>query len=106
MLGRMFNKAVQVLAIRGIDDTQCGFKMFTREANQEVFARCKLDGFSFDFEALMIARDLGYRIDEVPIRWRHQEGSKVNVVRDGLRMLRDLVKLRVKGKRARLAKRA
>ncbi len=103
-LGRCFNKAVQILAIKGIDDTQCGFKMFTRAAAQDIFARCKLDGFSFDFEALMIARDLGYRIDEVPIRWSHQEGSKVVLLRDGPRMLRDLVKLRLKGKKARLGK--
>jgi dolichyl-phosphate beta-glucosyltransferase len=102
LLGRAFNKAVQLLAIKGIDDTQCGFKIFTRKATQDIFARCKLDGFSFDFEALMIARDLGYRIDEVPIRWRHQEGSKVVLLRDGPRMLRDLVKLRLKGKQARL----
>lgn len=103
-LGRCFNKAVQTLAIKGIDDTQCGFKMFTRTAAQDIFARCKLDGFSFDFEALMIARDLGYRIDEIPIRWAHQEGSKVVLLRDGPRMLRDLVKLRLKGKKARLGK--
>jgi len=101
-LGRAFNKAVQLLAVRGIDDTQCGFKMFRREAAQEIFRRCKLDGFSFDFEALMIGRDLGYRMDEVPIRWAHQEGSKVVLLRDGPRMLRDLVKLRMKGKRSRL----
>jgi dolichyl-phosphate beta-glucosyltransferase len=103
-LGRCFNRAVQLLAIKGIDDTQCGFKMFNRKAAQDVFSRCRLDGFSFDFEALMIARDLGYRIDEVPIRWSHQEGSKVVLMRDGPRMLRDLVKLRLKGKRARLGK--
>lgn len=101
-LGRCFNKAVKILAIKGIDDTQCGFKMFTRKAAQDVFARCTLDGFSFDFEALMIARDLGYRIDEVPIRWSHQEGSKVVLLRDGPRMLRDLVKLRFRGKKKRL----
>jgi dolichyl-phosphate beta-glucosyltransferase len=102
MAGRGFNTMVQWLAIKGIKDTQCGFKMFDRSAAAEIFARCKLDGFGFDFEALMIARDLGYRIDEVPIRWRHMEGSKVNLVRDGLRMLRDLLKLRSMGKRGRL----
>jgi len=102
MLGRSFNKAVQMLAISGIQDTQCGFKMFTSGAARAVFRRCKLDGFSFDFESLMIARDLGYRIDEVPIRWAHQEGSKVVLLRDGPRMLRDLVKLRLKGRAARL----
>ena len=102
LLGRAFNHAVQALAISGIQDTQCGFKMFTNGAAQSVFKRCKLDGFSFDFEALMIARDLGYRIDEVPIRWSHQEGSKVILFRDGPRMLRDLVRLRIKGKSARM----
>jgi dolichyl-phosphate beta-glucosyltransferase len=104
ILGRLFNRAVQLLAVKGIDDTQCGFKIFTQAASQEVFSRCKLDGFSFDFESLMIARDLGYRIDEVPIRWSHQEGSKVVLMRDGPRMLRDLVKLRLKGRRARLVR--
>ncbi|MFN3729658.1 MAG: dolichyl-phosphate beta-glucosyltransferase [Fimbriimonadaceae bacterium] len=102
MLGRAFNLAVQALAIRGIEDTQCGFKVFTRKSCDDIFSRCKLDGFGFDFESLMIARDLGYRIDEVPIRWKHIEGSKVVLMRDGPRMLRDLVKLRLMGKRARL----
>ncbi len=102
MLGRMFNKIVQLVGIRGIDDTQCGFKMFRREVAYDIFRRCKVEGFGFDFEALMIAKDLGYRIDEVPIRWRHQEGSKVSLVRDGSRMLFDLMKLRTKGKKRRL----
>ena len=104
LLGRIFNKAVQVLAIQGIDDTQCGFKLFTAEAAEQVFSRCKLNGFGFDFEALMIAKDLGLRIDEVPIRWSHQEGSKVVLFRDGPRMLGDLVKLRLQGRKSRLAK--
>ncbi len=102
LLGRAFNKAVQILAVRGIDDTQCGFKLFTADSAEQVFSRCKFDGFGFDFEALLIARDLGLRIDEVPIRWSHQEGSKVSILRDGPRMLRDLVKLRLMGKRKRL----
>lgn len=102
LLGRAFNKCVQLLCVKGIDDTQCGFKMFTAASAQEIFSRCKLDGFGFDFEAMMIARDLGYDIAEVPIRWRHQEGSKVVLLRDGPRMLRDLVKLRMWGKKTRL----
>ena len=101
-LGRAFNRAVQLLCVKGIDDTQCGFKMFTDEAAEDIFKRCKLDGFGFDFEAMMIARDLGYEIAEVPIRWRHQEGSKVVLMRDGPRMLRDLFKLRIQGKAGRL----
>ncbi len=101
-LGRIANKLVQALAIKGISDTQCGFKMFTKKANADIFSRCKMDGFSFDFEALMIARDLGYRIDEVPIRWSHQDGSKVVFWRDYPRSLRDLMKLRAMGSARRL----
>lgn len=95
LAGRMFNFAVQALSIRGIKDTQCGFKLFSREAARDIFPRCRFDGFSYDFEALMIGQKLGYTIAEVPIRWSHQEGSKVRLVRDGLRMLRDLVILRL-----------
>ncbi|MBI1756342.1 MAG: glycosyltransferase family 2 protein [Fimbriimonas ginsengisoli] len=102
-IGRLANKLIQTFGVRGIQDTQCGFKMFTREAAHEIFRRSKLDGFSFDFEALMLARDLGYRIDEVPIRWAHQEGSKVVFWRDYPRALRDLVKLRLMGRKRRMS---
>ncbi len=104
MLGRASNQLIQLLAIRGIHDTQCGFKMFTKKACRDVFSRCELNGFSFDFEALMIARDLGYRIDEVPIRWFHQEGSKVVFWRDYPRSFKDLIGLRMKGKKRRVMK--
>ncbi len=102
MFGRMANKLIQLLAVSGIKDTQCGFKMFTREVAHDIFKRCKLNEFGFDFECLMVARDLGYRIDEVPIRWLDQEGSKVVLMRDGPRALRDLVKIRMAGKKGRL----
>jgi dolichyl-phosphate beta-glucosyltransferase len=97
---------VQTLAVPGIKDTQCGFKLFPASVAKDVFSRCKLDGFGFDFEALMVARDLGLRIAEVPVRWRHIEGSKVVLMRDGPRMLADLVRLRLRGRRGRLALRA
>ena len=82
-LGRGFNKAVRLLAVPGIADTQCGFKIFTAQAAQDVFSRCRLDGFAFDSEALYVAERLGYRIAEVPIRWSHKAGSKVDMLRDG-----------------------
>jgi dolichyl-phosphate beta-glucosyltransferase len=94
LLGRTFNKAVQLLAVSGIDDTQCGFKIFSAASAQDIFSRCRLDGFAFDIEALLVARKLGYTIAEVPIRWSHKDGSKVNMVRDGSRMLCDLVVIR------------
>lgn len=94
MLGRGFNKVVRALAVPGISDTQCGFKIFTARAAEDVFARCRLDGFAFDCEALYIAWRLGYKIAEVPIRWSHKAGSKINMLRDGPRMLRDLSTVR------------
>lgn len=102
-LGRMANKVIQLLGVRGIKDTQCGFKMFRAEAAREIFSRCRMDGFSFDFEALMIARDLGYEVAEVPIEWAHQEGSKVVLWRDMPKALFDLVKLRLMGRKRRLS---
>ncbi len=93
-LGRGFNTAVQLLAVPGIKDTQCGFKIFTAEAAEAVFSQCRVDGFAFDSEALFVARRLGYSIAEVPIRWSHKDGSKVSMVRDGLKMLRDLSRIR------------
>lgn len=94
-LGRLFNKIVQVLAVPGIEDTQCGFKIFTAASAQEVFTRSRIDAFAFDSEALLIARRLGYKISEVPIRWSHKDGSKVNMVRDGSRMIMDLCQIRL-----------
>ena len=88
-MGRSFNAAVQLLAVPGISDTQCGFKIFTAEAATSVFSCCRVDGFAFDREALFIDRRL-----EVPIRWSHKDGSKVSMVRDGLRMLADLSRIR------------
>ena len=93
-LGRSFNAAVQLLAVPGVSDTQCGFKIFTADAAEAVFSRCRIDGFAFDSEALFIARRLGYTVAEVPIRWSHKDGSKVSMVRDGLKMLADLSRIR------------
>lgn len=99
MLGRGFNTAVQALATPGIHDTQCGFKLLTRDAARAIFSRARLDGFSFDVEALVLARRLGFQIAEVPVRWAHQEGaaafaSKAAYLRHGLRMLADLFQIR------------
>ena len=97
--GRAFNKAVQLLATPGIQDTQCGFKLLTRRAGRDIFSRCALDGFSFDVEMLFLARRLGYGIAEIPVRWAHQEGAAAFStpgahLRAGLKMLRDLSRIR------------
>lgn len=92
--GRTFHQFVRLLGISGISDTQCGFKLFSHDAAAAIASRMRMRGFSFDVEMLWIGRELGYSIREVPINWTHMAGSKVNVVRDGIRMLADLVRIR------------
>jgi dolichyl-phosphate beta-glucosyltransferase len=94
MGGKLFNRCVQALAVPGIRDTQCGFKLFTREAACDVLSHCRVDNFSFDVEILYLARQRGHGIAEVPVRWAHQEGSKVRFLRDGWRMLKTLWRIR------------
>ncbi|MEP6754798.1 MAG: dolichyl-phosphate beta-glucosyltransferase [Chthonomonadales bacterium] len=92
--GKVFNKLVQKLAVPGIHDTQCGFKLFTHHAAYNIFSCCQVDNFSFDVEALYLSRQFNFSIAEIPVRWHHVEGSKVRVVRDSVRMLRTLYKIR------------
>lgn len=101
-LGRVANKLIQLFAVRGIQDTQCGFKLFKGSAAKDIFSRCQINGFSFDIESLMIAKELGYSIAEIPIRWAHQEGSKVRVIPHYLFAFWDLILLRLQGKKKRL----
>ena len=76
-MGRTFNLIVRALAVSGIRDTQCGFKLFTGEAARDLFSRLTVEGFAFDVELLVLARGR-YRVEEVPIAWRHVEESKVS----------------------------
>ena len=99
LAGRCFNKVVRLLATPGIYDTQCGFKLLTQDAARTVFSRCVLNGFSFDVEALFLAHRLGCVVAEIPVRWAHQEGSaafssRAAFLRSGLRMLRDVGRIR------------
>jgi dolichyl-phosphate beta-glucosyltransferase len=93
--GKLFNRCMQILAVRGVWDTQCGFKLFRREAARSIFSRVTIPGFGFDVEALFIAQKHGLKIREVGIRWSHQMGSKVRFVRDGFRMLAEVVRVRL-----------
>ena len=94
LMGRLFNTAVQRLALPGIEDSQCGFKMFTAEAVQAIFPQVTVDGWAFDVEALTIARVRGLRIVEVPIEWHYRDESQVSMLRDGPVMIRELVRIR------------
>ncbi len=95
LMGKTFNKVVRLLAVRGISDTQCGFKCFTRRAAHEIFADARIEGFSFDVEALYIAGFKGFRIAEVGVLWRNDPQSKVHPVKHSLQMFRDLLLIRL-----------
>lgn len=93
-IGRIFNWVVRLGALPGIDDTQCGFKLFTREAVERIFPLVTIDGWAFDIEVLYIARRLGLRVEEVPIEWHYRELSRVSMMRDSFRMARDVLRVR------------
>jgi len=105
VMGRGFNLLVQILAVPGIDDTQCGFKLFSAAACDKLFNSLKVygeqkqrqDAFTgaFDVELLYLARKSKYQIKEVPIIWKHLQTNRVSPVKDSLRMLRDILKIRL-----------
>lgn len=108
LMGRVFNRLVQLLVVPGIEDTQCGFKCFTRAAAQRIFSQVRLYGegarpvkgsmvTAFDVEVLYLARRLGYRVQVVPVRWRYVPGSKVRPVADTLRMVWDVLRVWANG---------
>lgn len=90
LIGRCFAFFVNLFAFGGIGDTQCGFKMFRREAALAIFPRQKTVGFAFDVEILFIARRLSLSVTEVPVNWVAQPGSKVNLIVDSFKMLCDI----------------
>ena len=92
--GRVFNLLMRLATGLPFEDTQCGFKLFEARAAREVFKRQRLERFGFDAEVLFIARRLGYRTVEVPVRWSHSEGTKVSMFRDSLGMFVDLLRIR------------
>ena len=92
--GRIFNHAVRVLGLSASKDTQCGFKAFRRPAAQRIFTRARIDGFAFDTEVLLLARKIGFRIDELPVEWINDEHTKFRPLRDGWRSFRDLLRIR------------
>ncbi|MFA6029792.1 MAG: dolichyl-phosphate beta-glucosyltransferase [Elusimicrobiota bacterium] len=83
-----------LIGLHEISDTQCGFKFFRREAARAVFERQRVDGYMFDVEILRIAQLLGLKIAQVPVRWRDDADSRLELVAGNLRNLRDLLRIR------------
>src|SRR5206468_10571858 len=92
--GRVFNLLVRLVTGLPFWDTQCGFKAFRIDVCRPIFEAARIDGFAFDVELLYLAHRAWLRMREIPVRWNHAEGSKVQIVHDSLRMLREVVALR------------
>jgi glycosyltransferase involved in cell wall biosynthesis len=92
-MGRCFNVAMRLITGLPFRDTQCGFKLFEARAAAEIFRRQRLDGFGFDVEALFLARRLGYRVVETPVRWNNAPGTTVSLGR-GVMAFLDPLKVR------------
>jgi dolichyl-phosphate beta-glucosyltransferase len=92
--GRLINWMIQLLALPDLQDTQCGFKCLRDAAAEDLFGSLSLTGWSFDIEMLYLARLRGYRIVEVPIPWYFNADSKINPLKDSLKMGLDILKMR------------
>jgi len=92
--GKLFNFVMRLLTGLDFTDTQCGFKAFRGSVARSIFAVQRIDGFGFDVEILYLARKFGYRSLEVPVHWDHSAATKVHPLRDGLRMVLDLFRIR------------
>jgi len=92
--GRMINLMIRLLALPGLQDTQCGFKCFRAPIAEDLFSHLTLPGWSFDVEVLYLARRRGYRLVEVPIPWYFNPESKLNLLRDTVQMGMDLLAIR------------
>jgi hypothetical protein len=92
--GRLINGMIRLLALPDLQDTQCGFKCLRDTVAQDLFGSLSLTGWSFDVELLFLARLRGYRIVEVPIPWYFNTDSKINPLKDSVKMGLDILKMR------------
>jgi len=92
--GRVFNLLVRIATGLPFWDTQCGFKAFRLDVCRPILNKARIEGFAFDVELLYLAHHAGLRLREIPVRWNHAEGSKIDFVRDSARMLREIITLR------------
>lgn len=105
VMGRGFNLLVQIFALPGISDSQCGFKLLSAEATEKLFNSLYVysgkeeigSAFTgaFDVELLFLAKKYGYKMKAVPIKWKHYETDRVNPIKDSLLMLKDIIRIRL-----------
>jgi dolichyl-phosphate beta-glucosyltransferase len=94
LFGRIFNGLNRIILGLQFKDTQCGFKAFTRRAAQMILPLQHIERWGFDPEILFLARKFGLRVDEVPVRWGHSGGTRINPLIDGARMFQEMLRIR------------
>ena len=94
LMGRINNLIIKIAAINDFEDTQCGFKMFSQAAADDLFGVQRMNGIGFDVELLFIAKQRGYAIKEVPIRWYYDSYSTMKLWDDSIKMLREIRQIR------------
>ena len=95
LFGRIFNGLNRIILGLRFKDTQCGFKAFTRKAAQTILPLQRIERWGFDPEILFLARKFGFRVAEVPVRWGHVGGTRINPLIDGSRMFQEMVRIRL-----------
>ena len=95
LLGRAFNVALHLVLGLRYKDTQCGFKAFSREAAQLIFPNLKIERWGFDPEILFLAKRMKLKVAEIPVEWSHDVRSHISPVKDGIRMLGEMVRVRL-----------
>jgi dolichyl-phosphate beta-glucosyltransferase len=96
MMGRTFNRLIRLFGVRGIRDTQCGFKLARGEEGRRIAAELKIEGFAWDVEMIWLARRRGYKIAEVGVIWVNSPDSRVDPIRSSFSMLRDVITMRLR----------
>jgi dolichyl-phosphate beta-glucosyltransferase len=94
LMGRTFNRIVRLLGIRGLRDTQCGFKLVEGETGRRIARELRIEGFAYDVELIWLVRRMGLQVAEVGVVWINSEDSRVSPIRSSLEMLRDLLRIR------------
>jgi len=94
LFGRIFNLALRIILDLQFKDTQCGFKAFTRQSAHTIFPLQKIERWGFDPEILYLAKKIGFAVSEVPVAWSHREGTRINPLRDGIRMFVEILRIR------------
>lgn len=106
LIGRVNNFIIKMAAINDFEDTQCGFKMFSRNAAEDLFGVQRMNGIGFDVELLFIAKRRGYKIKEVPITWYYDSYSTMKLWDDSVKMLREILEIRQNWRRGVYAKKS